>query len=199
MGTEKTPDAGGGLPVIKYWAEKTLSSNGVGIWQKLLHKSACLSCAWGTGGQKGGFVNEDDEALQRCAKSVEANDSRRASFASELQQAATFESEYSLSQLQQLNSQDANNLGRFSHPLILRVGKSHYEQISWDEVYQLAEIAFAKAPERIASYSSGRSSNEAAYLLQLMMRSHGSNNLADCSDLCHGRFSLSPHLQGLGV
>lgn len=67
----------------------------------------------------------------------------------------------------------------------MREGSSHYERISWDEVYQIADRAFRQPPERVASYSSGRSSNEAAYLLQLMMRALGSNNLADCSDLCH--------------
>ncbi len=178
MSAEKTPDVGGGMPVIKYWAEKTISADGVQVWQKLFHKSACLSCAWGTGGQKGGFVNEDGEVLQRCAKSVEA-------IASELQAATTFEKQYNLEQLQQLNSQAANNLGRLSHPLILRAGSSHYERISWDEVYEIAETAFQKPPQKLASYSSGRSSNEAAFLLQLMMRSLDSNNLADCSDLCH--------------
>ncbi|NJO71985.1 MAG: oxidoreductase, partial [Oscillatoriales cyanobacterium RM1_1_9] len=63
---------GGGLPVIQYWAKHTLSPKGPQLWQKLLHKSACLSCAWGTGGQKGGFANELGENLQRCMKSVEA-------------------------------------------------------------------------------------------------------------------------------
>ncbi|MBW4508293.1 MAG: FdhF/YdeP family oxidoreductase [Scytonematopsis contorta HA4267-MV1] len=178
MSADKTPDVGGGMPVIKYWADKTISVDGVKVWQKLFHKSACLSCAWGTGGQKGGFVNEDGEVLQRCAKSVEA-------IASELQPATQFEQNYTLEQLQELNSQEANNLGRLTHPLILRRGSSRYERISWDEVYQIAETAFRKSSQRIASYSSGRSSNEAAFLLQLMMRSLGSNNLADCSDLCH--------------
>lgn len=166
------------MPVIQYWAEQTLSPDGVKIWQTLFHKSACLSCAWGTGGQQGGFVNEDGEVLQRCAKSVEA-------IASELQPATTFEQDYTIEQLQALTSQEANNLGRLSHPLILREGSDRYERISWDEVYQLAAEAFRKTPERVASYSSGRSSNEAAFLLQLMMRALGSNNLADCSDLCH--------------
>jgi anaerobic selenocysteine-containing dehydrogenase len=163
MSADQTPDVGGGMPVIKYWAEKTISAQGVEVWQKLFHKSACLSCAWGTGGQKGGFVNEDGEVLQRCAKSVEA-------IASELQPETTFESQYNLHQLQQLNSQAANNLGRLSHPLILRAGSSQYERISWDEVYAIAETAFKKPPQKLASYSSGRSSNEAAFLLQLMMR-----------------------------
>ncbi|MBE9011954.1 FdhF/YdeP family oxidoreductase [Pseudanabaenaceae cyanobacterium LEGE 13415] len=178
MAQDKLPQSGGGMAVVQYWAEKTLSPDGVKIWQTLFHKSACLSCAWGTGGQKGGFVNEDGEVLQRCAKSVEA-------IASELQSATTFEQEYTIDQLQALTSQESNNLGRLSHPLILRKGSNRYERISWDEVYRIAEESFQKAPERVASYSSGRSSNEAAYLLQLMMRAFGSNNLADCSDLCH--------------
>lgn len=176
MASDKTPQAGGGLPVIQYWAQQTLTPEGIKLWQTLFHKSACLSCAWGTGGQKGGFVNEDEEVLQRCMKSVEA-------IASELQSAAEFDR--TIAELQQLTSLEANNLGRFSRPLICRAGSDRYEPISWEAVYQIAEAAFRKPPERVASYSSGRSSNEAAYLLQLMMRALGSNNLADCSDLCH--------------
>ena len=67
----------------------------------------------------------------------------------------------------------------------MRSGQSHYEPIAWNDVYDLVETAFHQSPERVASYSSGRSSNEAAFLLQLMLRALGSNNLADCSDLCH--------------
>jgi molybdopterin-dependent oxidoreductase alpha subunit len=173
-------NAGGGLPVIQYWIEKTLSPQGLQLWQTLNHKSACLSCAWGTGGQKGGFVNEAGENLQRCAKSVEA-------IAAELQPGIKqdFFQKYNISELQQLTSQECDDLGRLSYPLILKSGSSHYQRISWEEVYQIATIAFQQLPEKIASYSSGRSSNEAAYLLQLLMRSLGSNNLADCSDLCH--------------
>ncbi|WP_445248794.1 molybdopterin-dependent oxidoreductase, partial [Microcoleus sp. OTE_8_concoct_300] len=91
----------------------------------------------------------------------------------------------SITQLQQLTSMECDRLGRLSFPMILRAGKSHYDRISWQEVYEIAADAFRKPPERVASYSSGRSSNEAAFLLQLMMRAMGSNNLADCSDLCH--------------
>jgi molybdopterin-dependent oxidoreductase alpha subunit len=96
-----------------------------------------------------------------------------------------FFAQHSSSELQQLTSYEADRLGRLSFPVILRAGKSHYERISWAEIYEIAAAAFRKPPERVASYSSGRSSNEAAYLLQLMMRTLGSNNLADCSDLCH--------------
>lgn len=182
----RIPKVGGGLPVLKYWAEQTLSPDGIKIWQTLNHHSACLSCAWGTGGQKGGFVNEDGEVLQRCAKSVEA-------IASELQPAIPLDifGQKSIQELQQLNSQEANNLGRLSHPLIKRAGKDRYEPISWPEVYEIATQAFQANPDRVASYSSGRSSNEAAFLLQLFIRALGSNNLADCSDLCHSASTVA--------
>ncbi|UKO98739.1 FdhF/YdeP family oxidoreductase [Nostoc sp. UHCC 0870] len=178
--SKSSSPAGGGLPVIQYWVEQTLSPQGLKLWQTLNHKSACLSCAWGTGGQKGGFVNEAGEYLQRCAKSVEA-------IAAELQPGIKrdFFQVHSISELQKLDSQGCDRLGRLSYPVILRSGSSHYQRITWEEVYHIATQAFNLPPARIASYSSGRSSNEAAYLLQLFMRSLGSNNLADCSDLCH--------------
>ncbi len=173
-------DIGGGLPVIEYWAKHTLSPEGPPVWKTLFHKSACLSCAWGTGGQKGGFTNEEGEKVQRCMKSMEA-------IIAELQPAVEphFFETHSISDLQQLTSMEADRLGRLSFPAILKAGTSHYQRITWEEVYELITEAFRKPPERVASYSSGRSSNEAAFLLQLMMRLHGSNNLADCSDLCH--------------
>ncbi len=177
---DQTPDIGGGLPVVQFWAKHTLSPEGPKLWKTLFHKSACPSCSWGTGGQKGGFTNEEGETLQRCMKSVEA-------ISAEIKPpvpASVFE-QRSINELQQLTSMECDRLGRLSFPMILREGKSHYERITWDEIYEIAEAAFRKQPERVASYSSGRASNEAAYLLQLMIRTLGSSNLADCSDLCH--------------
>ncbi|WP_432612434.1 hypothetical protein [Cylindrospermopsis raciborskii] len=94
----KSP-SGGGLPVVQYWVEQTLTPQGFKLWQTLNHKSACLSCAWGTGGQKGGFVNEAGEYLQRCAKSVEA-------IAAELQPGIKLEffRKHSIGELQKLTS-----------------------------------------------------------------------------------------------
>ena len=177
---DETPDIGGGLPVIEYWAKHSLSPEGPKLWKTLFHNSACLSCSWGTGGQKGGFTNEEGEKLQRCMKSVEA-------ISAEIKPPIPdhFFGQHTINFLAQLTSLEADRLGRLSFPVILRAGKSHYERISWEEIYEIATAAFRKQPERVASYSSGRSSNEAAFLLQLMMRSLNSNNLADCSDLCH--------------
>jgi molybdopterin-dependent oxidoreductase alpha subunit len=179
-------DSGGGWPLIEGWARATLSPTGLRLWQTLNHKSACLSCAWGTGGQNGGFRDELGEPLQRCLKSVEA-------IGAELQSAVPAEvfAGRSLAELQQLSSAECDQLGRLDRPLIRRAGSDHYEPIGWNEVHDLSAAAFARpAPERVASYSSGRSSNEAAYLLQLLLRALGSNNLADCSDLCHAPSSI---------
>ena len=89
------------------------------MWQTLLHKSACLSCAWGTGGQKGGFTNENGEKLQRCMKSVEA-------ISAEIKPpvpVSTF-TDNTIEQLQKLTSYEADRLGRLSFPMILREGQS---------------------------------------------------------------------------
>jgi len=173
--------AGGGWPVIDGWARASVSPGGPRLWQTLTHRSACLSCAWGTGGQNGGFRDELGEPLQRCLKSVEA-------IQAELMAAVPQQvfSGRTIAELQQLSSCDCDRLGRLDRPLILRQGSCHYEPIGWEQVHALVADAFrTPPPERVASYSSGRSSNEAAFLLQLLLRALGSNNLADCSDLCH--------------
>ncbi|NES00889.1 MAG: oxidoreductase, partial [Symploca sp. SIO1B1] len=134
---DNQPGTGGGIPVIKYWAEKTLSPTGIKLWQTLNHHSACLSCAWGTGGQQGGFVNETGEYLQRCAKSVEA-------IAAELQAGIeeTVFGGISIKELQQLSSRECDGLGRLQYPMILREGSDYYQRLSWEEVYQIAAKAF---------------------------------------------------------
>jgi molybdopterin-dependent oxidoreductase alpha subunit len=181
------PQVGGGWPLIDGWARASLSPSGPKLWQTLTHRSACLSCAWGTGGQNGGFRDELGEPLQRCLKSVEA-------IGAELM-AAVPEAVFSgrtLTQLQQLSSAACDRLGRLDRPLIRREGREHYEPIDWPEVHDLvAEACRRPDPQRLASYSSGRSSNEAAFLLQLLLRARGSNNLADCSDLCHAPSSVA--------
>lgn len=178
--------AGGGWRLLTGWAKASLGRRGSRLWRTLNHQSACLSCAWGTGGQKGGFRDELGEPLQRCLKSVEA-------IQAELQPAVpskVFE-RCSLTELQELDSAACDRLGRLDRPLVRHAGSDHYEPTTWDAVYDSLAAAFkASEPHRLASYSSGRSSNEAAYLLQLMMRARGSNNLADCSDLCHAPSSV---------
>jgi molybdopterin-dependent oxidoreductase alpha subunit len=77
--------------------------------------------------------------------------------------------------------------GRLTHPMVLRPGDTHYRPIEWDDAYRLIadELRALASPNEAVFYTSGRTSNEAAFLYQLMVRSFGTNNLPDCSNMCH--------------
>ena len=77
--------------------------------------------------------------------------------------------------------------GRLTHPVVLRPGDDHYRPIGWDEAYRLIadELNALDDPDQAVFYTSGRTSNEAAFLYQLLVRSFGTNNLPDCSNMCH--------------
>ncbi len=77
--------------------------------------------------------------------------------------------------------------GRLTHPMALLPGASHYQSIRWDEAYALigSHLNALSSPNEAVFYTSGRASNEAAFLYQLFVREYGTNNLPDCSNLCH--------------
>lgn len=77
--------------------------------------------------------------------------------------------------------------GRITHPMVLRRGATHYEPISWDDAFSLIanELNSLNTPDEAIFYTSGRTSNEAAFLYQLFVRLFGTNNLPDCSNMCH--------------
>jgi molybdopterin-dependent oxidoreductase alpha subunit len=77
--------------------------------------------------------------------------------------------------------------GRITHPMLLQRDATHYEPISWDNAFELiaAELNSLNYPDQAIFYTSGRASNEAAFLYQLFVRQFGTNNLPDCSNMCH--------------
>jgi molybdopterin-dependent oxidoreductase alpha subunit len=77
--------------------------------------------------------------------------------------------------------------GRLTDPVVLPPGDDHYRPIAWDDAYRLiaGELRALDSPNEALFYTSGRTSNEAAFLYQLMVRSFGTNNLPDCSNMCH--------------
>jgi Molybdopterin oxidoreductase len=77
--------------------------------------------------------------------------------------------------------------GRLIHPMVKRAGATHYESIEWDEAFELLgrELNALPTPNAAAFYTSGRTSNEAAFLYQLFARQFGTNNLPNCSNMCH--------------
>ncbi|KQP70346.1 hypothetical protein ASF40_11190 [Microbacterium sp. Leaf288] len=77
--------------------------------------------------------------------------------------------------------------GRLTHPMVLEDGATHYRPISWDDALALVadELKALDDPDEAVFYTSGRTSNEAAFLYQLLVRGLGTNNLPDCSNMCH--------------
>ncbi|MFE0361980.1 FdhF/YdeP family oxidoreductase [Streptomyces griseoaurantiacus] len=77
--------------------------------------------------------------------------------------------------------------GRLTHPMYLPEGADHYEPIGWDRAFDIVaeELRALASPDEAVFYTSGRTSNEAAFLYQLFARELGTNNLPDCSNMCH--------------
>src|SRR4051794_3399841 len=83
--------------------------------------------------------------------------------------------------------------GRLTEPVIRRPGSSHYEPIGWDDAiaHVAGELRGLDDPDRAVFYTSGRTSNEAAFVYQLFIRAFGTNNLPDCSNMCHEPTSVT--------
>lgn len=77
--------------------------------------------------------------------------------------------------------------GRLTTPMLLDAGAAHYRSVGWDDAFDIiaGELRALETPDEAIFYASGRTSNEAAYLYQLFVRAFGTNNLPDCSDMCH--------------
>ncbi|MGK5627729.1 FdhF/YdeP family oxidoreductase [Streptomyces sp. URMC 123] len=90
--------------------------------------------------------------------------------------------------------------GRLTHPMYLAEGSDHYEPLPWDRAFDIVaeELRALGSPDEAVFYTSGRTSNEAAFLYQLFAREFGTNNLPDCSNMCH-ESSGSALTETLGV
>lgn len=83
--------------------------------------------------------------------------------------------------------------GRITEPMHLRAGGTHYEPISWDDANRLiaGHLNALESPDQAIFYTSGKTSNEAAFAYQLFVRAYGTNNLPDCSNMCHESTSVA--------
>ncbi|MEM8621651.1 MAG: FdhF/YdeP family oxidoreductase [Actinomycetota bacterium] len=99
----------------------------------------------------------------------------------------TFFAAHSIDELRERSEHWLGEQGRITEPMHLAPGADRYEPITWGDANELiaSELQALDSPDRAAFYTSGRTSNEAAFLLQLFARTFGTNNLPDCSNMCH--------------
>ncbi|SDQ22888.1 FdhF/YdeP family oxidoreductase [Flagellimonas zhangzhouensis] len=100
---------------------------------------------------------------------------------------ADFFSKHSVEELSLLSDYELNKLGRVVEPMVLRPNSVYYEPIDWAEAYDLIaeKLHQLNTPNEAIFYTSGRSSNEAAFLYGMFARAFGTNNMPDCSNMCH--------------
>jgi molybdopterin-dependent oxidoreductase alpha subunit len=173
---------GGGMRAVWYTFKKAREAGGVwALWKAMRSKNACKTCALGMGGQAGGMVNEAGHFPEVCKKSFQA-------MVADMQGAvkpAFFET-YSIPQLRRFSPREMEHSGRLVQPVILEKGSQHYRPIDWAEAMdRIAAKLKATLPEESFFYFSGRSSNEAGFLLQLFARLYGTNHVNNCSYYCH--------------
>ena len=103
-----------------------------------------------------------------------------------------FFARHSVAELAEHTDYWLNQQGRVIEPMVLREGGTHYEPISWEDAYAtIARHLKAIHPDEAIFYTSGKVSNEAAFLYQLFVRAYGTNNLPDCSNMCHESTSVA--------
>jgi len=136
----------------------------------------CPSCAW-----------PDPDGKRKPAEFCENGAKAIASEATLKRLTPEVFARHSISDLRQQPDVWFEGLGRITHPMILRKNSTHYEAISWDEAFALIarELGSLASPDEASFYTSGRASNEAAFLYGLFARQFGTNNLPDCSNMCH--------------
>jgi len=136
----------------------------------------CPSCAWPD-------PDHDRKAAEFCENGAKAV----ASEATTERIWPEFFAQHSLSDLLERSDRWYEQQGRLTHPMWRPAGSDHYQPIEWDAAFDLiaSELRALGSPHEAAFYTSGRASNEAAFLYGLFARQLGTNNLPDCSNLCH--------------
>ena len=137
----------------------------------------CPGCAW----------PDPDDERSKIGEYCENGAKAIAEEATSKKLTAQFFNDNSVADLSQLSDYEIGKKGRIAQPMYLPKGASHYEPISWEDSFTLIASHLQKlnSPDEAIFYTSGRTSNEAAFLYQLFARAYGTNNLPDCSNMCH--------------
>jgi molybdopterin-dependent oxidoreductase alpha subunit len=135
----------------------------------------CMGCAWPDPAQR-----HHAEFCENGAKAV-------AEEATRLRAGPELFAQWSVAEMAERSDFWIGKRGRLTHPMWLAPGATHYAPIDWDDAYGLIadELAALDSPDEAVFYTSGRTSNEAAFAYQAFVRALGTNNLPDCSNMCH--------------
>jgi molybdopterin-dependent oxidoreductase alpha subunit len=177
----KLPSHGGGWHAIGYTVAKAQKSGWLKLWHAMRAKNACKTCALGMGGQLGGMVNEQGHFPEFCKKSIQAMTAdMQPAIPKHLIEAASWD------YLEGQSSRQLETMGRIVAPMVAEPGATGYRTTTWDDAFaRIGGRLAASKPEETFFYFSGRSSNEAGFLLQLFARIYGTNNVNNCSFYCH--------------
>jgi formate dehydrogenase major subunit len=141
----------------------------------------CMSCAWPDPNHRkvAEFCENGAKAVTWEANPVLVPD--------------TFWAEHSVTDLLDKTEYWLGMQGRLTKPVHKPVGSDHYREVSWDEAFRIVgdKLRSLDSPDEASFYTSGRTSNEAAFAYQLFVRAFGTNNLPDCSNMCHESTSLA--------
>ena len=178
----KPKNSAAGIPALISTAKYGLGNMGVFKSLKNLAKVNdfdgfdCPGCAWPDPDDHRSFA----EFCENGAKAVadEATKNRADN---------NFWSKWTVGELSQKSDYWLNSQGRITQPLVLMPGSEYYTPISWNDSFDIIadNLVSLKSPDEAVFYTSGRTSNEAAFLWQLLARRFGTNNLPDCSNMCH--------------
>jgi molybdopterin-dependent oxidoreductase alpha subunit len=137
----------------------------------------CPSCAW----------PDPDDERSGIAEYCENGAKAVAEEATTRRLTPEFFAENAVADLARLSDREIGSRGRITQPLYLPAGATHYRPISWEEAFRhiAGVLNSLPSPDHAIFYTSGRTSNEAAFLYQLFARQYGTNNLPDCSNMCH--------------
>ncbi len=136
----------------------------------------CPGCAW-----------PDPEKPSKLGEFCENGAKAIAEEATNKRVDKTFFKNYSVEEISKWSDYQIGKSGRLTEPMILKPDSIHYEPISWNDAFNLIaeELHKLNSPDESIFYTSGRSSNEAAFLYGLFVRAFGTNNMPDCSNMCH--------------
>lgn len=137
----------------------------------------CSGCAW----------PDPDGPRSAVAEYCENGAKALAEEATNRKVGPAFFQQYTVEHMSQWPDFELGKAGRIVQPMYLAKGESNYRPIRWEDAFDLiaAELNALESPDEAVFYTSGRTSNEAAFLYQLFVRMYGTNNMPDCSNMCH--------------